>query len=127
LLIWTRKTNAIILHDAFDEEWRESFWDSNYARLLAVKDKYDPDGGRPDGGEHRTEEFRQTVRPQREPGDAAENRAQMRTREVHAAEFALRPISNHPGASRADAGSASGIGKIRAGPYGMHIVMERLP
>jgi FAD/FMN-containing dehydrogenase len=28
----------------FDEVWRESFWGSNYARLLAVKDKYDPDG-----------------------------------------------------------------------------------
>jgi FAD/FMN-containing dehydrogenase len=30
--------------DFFDAEWRESFWGSNYARLLAVKDKYDPDG-----------------------------------------------------------------------------------
>jgi FAD/FMN-containing dehydrogenase len=28
----------------FEEAWRESFWGSNYARLLAVKDKYDPDG-----------------------------------------------------------------------------------
>jgi FAD/FMN-containing dehydrogenase len=28
----------------FDEAWRESFWGLNYARLLAVKDKYDPDG-----------------------------------------------------------------------------------
>jgi len=28
----------------FDEAWRESFWGSNYAKLLAVKDKYDPDG-----------------------------------------------------------------------------------
>jgi hypothetical protein len=28
----------------FDEAWRESFWGSNYAQLLAVKDKYDPDG-----------------------------------------------------------------------------------
>ena len=28
----------------FDEAWRESFWGSNYARLLAVKEKYDPDG-----------------------------------------------------------------------------------
>lgn len=28
----------------FDAGWRESFWGSNYARLLAVKDKYDPDG-----------------------------------------------------------------------------------
>jgi FAD binding domain/Berberine and berberine like len=30
--------------DFFDEAWRESFWGTNYARLLAVKDKYDPDG-----------------------------------------------------------------------------------
>ena len=28
----------------FDAAWRESFWGPNYARLLAVKDKYDPDG-----------------------------------------------------------------------------------
>jgi FAD/FMN-containing dehydrogenase len=28
----------------FDAAWQESFWGSNYARLLAVKDKYDPDG-----------------------------------------------------------------------------------
>lgn len=28
----------------FDEAWRASFWGSNYARLLEVKDKYDPDG-----------------------------------------------------------------------------------
>jgi len=28
----------------FDEEWRESYWGSNYERLLAVEDKYDPDG-----------------------------------------------------------------------------------
>jgi FAD/FMN-containing dehydrogenase len=25
------------------EAWRESFWGPNYTRLLAVKDKYDPD------------------------------------------------------------------------------------
>ncbi len=29
--------------DFFDEAWRKSFWGSNYARLLAVKDSYDPD------------------------------------------------------------------------------------
>lgn len=30
--------------DFFDRTWQQSFWGSNYARLLAVKDKYDPDG-----------------------------------------------------------------------------------
>jgi FAD/FMN-containing dehydrogenase len=28
----------------FEPDWRESFWGSNYPRLRAVKDKYDPDG-----------------------------------------------------------------------------------
>jgi FAD/FMN-containing dehydrogenase len=28
----------------FDTAWQESFWGSNYARLLTVKNKYDPDG-----------------------------------------------------------------------------------
>jgi FAD/FMN-containing dehydrogenase len=30
--------------DFFEEAWRPSFWGPNYARLLAVKDEYDPDG-----------------------------------------------------------------------------------
>jgi FAD/FMN-containing dehydrogenase len=28
----------------FEPRWQQAFWGSNYARLLAVKDKYDPDG-----------------------------------------------------------------------------------
>jgi FAD/FMN-containing dehydrogenase len=28
----------------FEPAWKDSFWGSNYARLLDVKDKYDPDG-----------------------------------------------------------------------------------
>ena len=30
--------------DFFDEPWQRSFWGPNYAKLLAVKDKYDPEG-----------------------------------------------------------------------------------
>ena len=30
--------------DFFEQSWREAFWGSNYARLAAVKKKYDPDG-----------------------------------------------------------------------------------
>jgi hypothetical protein len=28
----------------FEPAWKDFFWGSNYARLLDVKDKYDPDG-----------------------------------------------------------------------------------
>lgn len=30
--------------DYFEKHWQQSFWGSNYARLLEVKNKYDPDG-----------------------------------------------------------------------------------
>ena len=30
--------------DYFEADWQHSFWGTNYARLLAVKDRYDPDG-----------------------------------------------------------------------------------
>jgi FAD/FMN-containing dehydrogenase len=28
----------------FEDDWQQSFWGPNYPRLLAIKDKYDPDG-----------------------------------------------------------------------------------
>jgi Berberine and berberine like len=28
----------------FVKQWRQSYWGSNYARLAAIKRKYDPDG-----------------------------------------------------------------------------------
>jgi hypothetical protein len=28
----------------FEPQWQEAFWGTNYPRLLAVKDKHDPDG-----------------------------------------------------------------------------------
>jgi FAD/FMN-containing dehydrogenase len=28
----------------FEQSWQEAFWGSNYTRLLAVKDQYDPEG-----------------------------------------------------------------------------------
>jgi len=30
--------------DFFQSDWQQSYWGSNYARLLAVKHKYDPTG-----------------------------------------------------------------------------------
>ena len=30
--------------DYFEENWQESFWGSNYKKLLAIKNTYDPDG-----------------------------------------------------------------------------------
>lgn len=30
--------------DYFERSWQQSFWGSNYARLAAIKQKYDPDG-----------------------------------------------------------------------------------
>jgi FAD/FMN-containing dehydrogenase len=28
----------------FEHDWQQSYWGQNYPRLLAIKDKYDPDG-----------------------------------------------------------------------------------
>ena len=30
--------------DFFEEKWQDSFWGSNYKRLLSIKNKYDPEG-----------------------------------------------------------------------------------
>ncbi len=30
--------------DYFQPNWQDAFWGDNYARLRAIKDKYDPDG-----------------------------------------------------------------------------------
>jgi FAD/FMN-containing dehydrogenase len=30
--------------DYFEENWQQSFWGSNYARLADIKRKYDPNG-----------------------------------------------------------------------------------
>jgi FAD/FMN-containing dehydrogenase len=30
--------------DYFEQNWQDSFWGNNYSRLLAIKQKYDPDG-----------------------------------------------------------------------------------
>jgi FAD/FMN-containing dehydrogenase len=40
----TRIGSYVAESNFFDETWRESFWGPNYAKLLAIKDKYDPDG-----------------------------------------------------------------------------------
>jgi FAD/FMN-containing dehydrogenase len=28
----------------FESDWQQSFWGANYSRLLAIKNKYDPEG-----------------------------------------------------------------------------------
>ena len=38
------KSAYVAESDFFDSAWRESYWGPNYARLLAVKDTYDPEG-----------------------------------------------------------------------------------
>jgi hypothetical protein len=30
--------------DYFEPDWQKTFWGENYARLLDIKHKYDPDG-----------------------------------------------------------------------------------
>lgn len=39
-----RVASYVAESDFFEEAWQEAFWGPNYARLLAVKDEYDPDG-----------------------------------------------------------------------------------
>jgi FAD/FMN-containing dehydrogenase len=39
-----RVTSYVWETDFFQPDWQEAFWGENYPRLLAVKDKYDPDG-----------------------------------------------------------------------------------
>jgi FAD/FMN-containing dehydrogenase len=39
-----RPASYVAESDFFERSWREAFWGSNYARLAAVKKKYDPDG-----------------------------------------------------------------------------------
>jgi hypothetical protein len=30
--------------DFFERDWRRAYWGANYARLLSIKETYDPDG-----------------------------------------------------------------------------------
>ena len=41
---WPRAGSYVWETDYFQPHWQEAFWGENYARLLAVKAKYDPDG-----------------------------------------------------------------------------------